>query len=212
MALTGVSSHNVDSKVNRLAINSIDKEIQMLQKQKESLNQQMEKVKESKMDVKQKMETVNELQKQIAEIDKIINQKEVEKMKPQEVAPTKQDEYISGQKSKDGSDLSGIVNLTNLCTDYRNMFSLRKNLNGQIGIAKKELALDEARSTTGNGLEYKRKIVSNLEERRKDLEKKIGEKTEEIQGEQKKQSKEVKNSDSTEENEKIKEDNLNLLA
>jgi len=187
MAISPISNQNTSQstgdKANNLTITAIDKEIQALQEQKEVIHERLEKVKNNeRMDVKQKNEMINEYQKQIAEIDAQIRAKEAEKLKPKEVKPQeeKKDEYIKSQDNEDNALLNGTVNLQNLCSQFAGMVKIRSNIDRQIDIVRSE-------ATKHSNVEKKMEEVYKLEDRKKELEKRMAKKIEEIQGEQDKQ-------------------------
>lgn len=192
MTVSSISNQNnspsVANQANTPAVTAIDKEIQAFQQQKEAIQKQIEKVKNSeKMDTKQKRELINEYQKQITEIDAEIRAKEAEKMKPKEVKPQnpQKDEFIKSQDSPDDALLNGAMNLQNLCSQFAGMVKLRSGIMRKIEIARSEV--------TGNcNLEKKMEEVYKLEDKKKELEKRMAKKMEEIQGEQDKQLKRAK--------------------
>lgn len=195
MSVNSISNQQTNqsgfSKVNTPAITAIDKEIQALQKRKVAINEQIEKVKNNeRMDLKQKREIISEYQKQIAEIDSEIRAKEAEKIKPKELKPQEQpkDEYIKAQDSTDNGLLNGAVNLQNLCSQFAGMVKIRSNITRQIAITRSE-------ATKHSNIEKKMEEVYKLEDRKKEVEKKMAKKFEEIQGEQGKQIKRSRDRD-----------------
>ena len=192
MAVSSISNQNnsqsVANQANTPAATAIDKEIQALQQQKEVIQKQIEKVKNNeRMDVKQKRELINEYQKQIAEIDAEIRVKQAEKIKPKEVKlqnPQK-DEFIKSQDSPDDALLNGTMNLQNLCSQFAGMVKVRGGIIRKIAIARSE-------ATGNSNLEKKMEEVYKLEDKKKELEKRIARKMKEIQGEQDKQLKRAK--------------------
>jgi len=186
MKVSSVSSSETVAPIN----NRIQKEIQQLLKQKEGIQEQITKVNESKLDLKEKLERIKELQGQMEQIDMQIRQLQLEARKPDRTKiEEKQDQYVGKSEKEDANSpsLTHLMKARTLYSDFQQLGKIRNQLERTINTAKKELATDKGRSKGYADFSAKEKAISDLEERKKAVEKKMAEKREKIGEENKKQ-------------------------
>lgn len=191
-----------------------DNSIKLMEKQKMQLQEQIQKVNESKMDPKMKQEKVKELTEQITDIESQIQQKRIEKMKPDiEKVDSKNEAYTENNKAEDEkSDVrinsKHMISAVSGYSDLKTLEKVRTDLKNQLRIVTDSDLNPEAGQNIVKKIEKlegymqkkSKKINSDLRKAAKDVEKTA---KQEMKKDVKEDSKGVKENIKNEDKEKL---------
>lgn len=179
MRIFSIKTNNNLSNIN----SPMDKQIKMLEQQRTRLQERIQKIKEGDSSKKIKEELIKPLNEQIEQIKVQIQQKRLEKIKPQKKANKKKanaDNEVN-RKDKGNIKIDNTLNLIKSDTDYSQLKNLRgvsENLSGRANILRIEAKLDGSR---GNSSSEKLVKANKFETRIGNIEKEILNKSKDIQ-------------------------------